>query len=385
MLQSVGVQVPPSPPRISIGNISRMKAVILAGGEATRLRPLTCNTTKIMVPVLNRPLLEHLINYLKRHNIIDIILAIGKSSNQIQSYFTDGSGFGVKITYSVEDSPLGTAGAVKNAEKFLDEAFIVFNGDIFTDVDLTSMMTLHHERKASISIALTPVDNPTTYGVVETDTDGKVKRFVEKPKHDEVTTNMINAGIYILEPEILENIPSGTFFMFEREVFPPLLEKGQAIYGYPSQGYWTDIGTPEKYLKLNHDLLYHQIGNKNVKFEGKVFVHSSAKIEGPAVIGESCSIEQDSVVKGPVILGAQCQIGEGTTVEGALLWQDCKVGKRARLRNCLVASRCHIDEESEVLDDCILGDDVVIGKGNKLSRGIRIWSNKSIEPETISF
>jgi Nucleoside-diphosphate-sugar pyrophosphorylase involved in lipopolysaccharide biosynthesis/translation initiation factor 2B, gamma/epsilon subunits (eIF-2Bgamma/eIF-2Bepsilon) len=338
-----------------------------------------------MVPVLNRPFLEHLVSYLKGHNIVDIMLAMGKSSDAIQSYFGDGSNFGVKIAYSVENSPLGTAGAVRNAQRFLDETFIVFNGDIFTSIDLTSMMTLHHERGARVSIALTPVDDPTAYGVVETNAEDKVKRFVEKPKHDEVTTNMINAGIYILEPEILDNIPSGAFFMFERDVFPPLLEKGQAIYGYPSQDYWIDIGTPEKYLRLNHDLLYRHVGNKSIKFEGEVFVHSSARIEGPAMIGEGCSIGQDSVVRGPVTLGARCQIGEGAMVEGALLWQDCKVGKKARLRNCLVASRCYIGAESEVLDGCILGDDVVIEKGNRLSKGIRIWPSKSIEPEAISF
>lgn len=362
-----------------------MKAVILAGGEATRLRPLTCNVPKIMVPILNRPFLEHLIGYLKSHNVVDIILATGKSSEQLQDYFGDGSNFGVRIAYSVEDFPLGTAGAVKNAEKFLDDPFIVFNGDIFTDIDLTSMLRFHRERNASISIALTLVDDPTAYGVVETDASGKVKRFVEKPKFDEVTTNMINAGIYILEPEILDYIAPGVFFMFERDVFPPFLQKGQAVYGYPTQDYWIDIGTSEKYLRLNCDLLRRRVGNKGVEFEGEVSVHTSAKIEGPAMVGEGCFIGKDSVVKGPVILGAQCQIGEGAMVGEAILWRDCKVGKKARLRNCLVASRCRIGEESELLDGCILGNDVIVGRGNRLSKGIRIWPNKSIEPETISF
>ena len=362
-----------------------MKAVILAGGEATRLRPLTCNTAKIMVPILNRPLLEHLINYLKKHSVVDIIIALGKQVEQIQSYFGDGDRFGVEMAYSVEDFPLGTAGAVKNAERFLNEPFVVFNGDISTDINLTAMMDLHRQKKAIASIALTPVEDPTIYGVVETDAGNKVKRFVEKPSRDEVTTNMINAGIYILEPSILNCITPSIFSMFERDVFPLLLEKGKAIYSYPSESYWIDIGTPEKYLRLNHDLLQRYIGNIKVKFEGGSTVHPSAQIEGPAIIGEGCFIGKNSMIMGSVALGSGCQIEEGATLERVVLWQNCKVGKRAKLRNCVLASNCRIGEESEVLDGCVLGDKVKIGRGNKLSQGIRIWPDKSIEPDAISF
>jgi len=361
-----------------------MKAVILVGGEATRLRPLTCNTPKIMVPVLNRPFLEHLVGYLKAHNIIDIVLAVGKAPEQIQDYFGDGNKLGVRITYSIENFPMGTAGAVKNAERFLDDSFIVFNGDVFTDIDLSVMMRLHHKNRATASLALTPVDDPTIYGVVETDSQGRVKRFMEKPSRDKVTTNMINAGIYILEPDILTYITPDAFSMFEHDVFPPLLERGQAIYGYPFQDYWIDIGTPDKYLKLQHDLLRRYVGNKGIKFEGESFVHSSAQIEGPAVIGAACFIDRNSIVKGPAILGARCRVEEGAVIEGVVSWQDCQIGKGARLRNCLVASRCCIGEGSEILDGCILGDDVGIGKESKLSNGIRIWPGKTIEPGTIS-
>ncbi len=354
-----------------------MKAVILVGGEATRLRPLTCNTPKIMVPVLNRPFFEHLIGYLKEQNIIDIVLAVGKSLEQIQDYFGDGSKLGVRIVYSIEDFPMGTAGAVKNAERFLDDSFIVFNGDVFTDIDLRMMMQLHHENKAIASLALTTVDDPTIYGLVETDSQGRVKRFIEKPSWDKVTTNMINAGIYVLEPDILSYITPSTFSMFERDVFPPLLDEGQAIYGYTFQDYWIDIGTPDKYLKLHHDLLQRYIGNKGIKFEGESFVHSSAQIEGPAVIGESCFIDRNSIMKGPAVLGARCRVEEGAVIEGAILWQDCKIGRGARLRHCLVASRCRIGDGSEILDGCILGDDVQIEKGDKLSSGIKVWSGET--------
>jgi mannose-1-phosphate guanylyltransferase len=361
-----------------------MKAVILAGGEATRLRPLTCNTPKIMVPVLNRPFFEHLIGYLKKHNVIDLILAVGKSSVQIQDYFGDGSKLGVRLTYSIENLPLGTAGAVKNAEKYLHDSFIVLNGDIFTDIDLTVMNRLHRKNKAIATLALTPVEDPTVYGVVVTDSEGRVKRFMEKPSRDKVTTNMINAGIYVLEPDILTHIAPNTFSMFERDVFPPLLENGQAMYGYPFHDYWIDIGTPDKYLKLHHDLLRRYVGNKGIRFEGESFVHSSAEIEGPAVIGEGCFIDRNSIVRGPAVLGARCRVEEGAVVEGAVLWQDCQVSKGARLRNCLVACRCQVGEESEISDNCVLSDDALVGKGSKLSRGTKVWPGKTIEPGTIS-
>jgi mannose-1-phosphate guanylyltransferase len=357
-----------------------MKAVILVGGEATRLRPLTCNTPKMMVPVLNRPFFEHLAAYLKKHNIIDIILAVGKSSEQIREYYGDGSKLGVRLTYSIENLPLGTAGAVKNAEGLLDDSFIVLNGDIFTDIDLSRMMRVHRENKAIASLALTPVEDPSIYGVVETDTEGRVRRFVEKPSRDNVTTNMINAGIYILEPEILRYIASGAFSMFERDVFPPLLEKGEMLRGYPFWDYWIDIGTPDKYLKLHHDLLRGRAGNGGIRFEGESFVHSSVRLEGPAIIGDGCSIDRDCVVAGPAVLGARCRMEPGAVIEGAVLWQDCEIGKGARLRNCLVASRCHVGDESEIPDDCVLGDDVLVGKGSKLSQGMKTGPGETIRP-----
>jgi len=362
-----------------------MEAIILAGGKATRLRPLSCNTAKTMMPVLNRPFLEHLIGYLKKYNVNDIILTLSYLPEQIQDYFGDGDKFGVEITYLVEDLPLGSAGAVGNAVKLLDSPFIVFNGDIVTDLDLSSMMNLHRDRNATVTIALTPVDNPTIYGVVETDSQGRVKRFKEKPGWDEVTTNMINAGVYIMGPEILSYIPPRTFFTFERNVFPALIERGQIIYGYPFEDYWIDIGTPEKYLRLNHDLLHRYLGDKGVKFEGDSFVHPSVRIEGPVIIGDGCFIDKNCVVKGPVALASGCQIEEGAMVEGAVLWQNCKVSKGAKLRNCVLASNCYIGEGSEVWDNCVLGDNVRIGEGNRLCHGVRIWPDKSIEPNAIPF
>jgi len=327
-----------------------------------------------MVPVLNRPFLEHVIGYLKGHSVVDIILAAKQQFGRSQDYFGDGAEFGVRLTYSVEDFPRGTAGAVKRAEKFLDGPFVVFNGDVFTGLDLTAMLKFHHEKKPMATIALTSVEDPTTYGVVETDKEGRVRRFTEKPGRDKVTTNMVNAGLYIVEPGILDHIAADTLFSFEHDVFPPLLEKGQAIYGFPTEAYWIDIGTPEKYRCLNHDLLLREV--KEVKFEGESVVHPSARISPPAVIGSGCSIGKDAVVKGPVVIGPGCRIGPGATLEGAVLWQKCKIGRGARLRNCVIAAECAIEPQSEVGDDCVLGDNVTVARGIRLPQGIMVWPSK---------
>ena len=371
-----------------------MKAVILVGGEGTRLRPLTCNTTKAMVPILNRPLMEHLIRYLRGHEIRDIILAMSYLPDHIQGHLGDGADLGVHLTYLTEEQPLFTAGAVKNAEAFLDEPFFVFNGDIITGIDLIDMMSRHRQIKPKMSIALTPVDNPTLYGVVETDAQGMVERFVEKPSWEEVTTNVINAGIYIFEPEVLSYIPPATPSTFEHHLFPLLLEKGEPMLSYTSDTYWIDIGTPEKYLKLHHDVLSGQAPSlssylgktsQEAQIGSNSTIHPSAEISGPVLIGEEGIVAKGAQIKGPAVLGPRCQVAEGALVEGAILWHDSKVGKKAILRNCVVASNNHIQEESQVLDNCVLGDNVVVGRNSKLPQGTKIWPDKRIAAGTISF
>jgi mannose-1-phosphate guanylyltransferase len=355
-----------------------MKAVILVGGEGTRLRPLTCNTPKAIVPILNRPFLEHLLGYLQEHGVTDAILAIGYLPDPIRSCLGDGAQLGVRLIYLVEESPLGTAGAVKNAESYLDEPFLVFNGDIITEIDLTAIMKRHKEVKPKVSIALTPVDNPTIYGVVETDNRGMVKCFVEKPPQDKVTTNMINAGIYILEPEVLAHIPASTPSMFENYLFPRLLEMGEPILGYPSDAYWIDIGTPEKYLKANHDLLLQQ-ADRDVKANEKSRLHPTAQIEGPVLIAEGCIIAEDAKLKGPVVLGPHCEIGKGAVVQGAILWHHSRVGEKAILKNCVVCSHSYVGKGSHVPDNCVLGDSVTVASGNILAKGTKVWPDGCTE------
>lgn len=348
-----------------------MKAVILVGGEGTRLRPLTWRRPKAIVPILNRPFLEYLVGYLKEHGITEVILAMGYLPDPIQDCLGDGSKLGVRLHYVVEDSPMGTSGAVKNAESLLDETFLVFNGDIITEIDLTDMIRLHLEGKVSVSIALTPVDNPTIYGVIETDEKGRVRRFVEKPGWDEVTTNMINAGIYVVEPEILERIPASRPSMFEHDIFPSLLDDGKPMLGYPSDAYWIDIGTPEKYLKAHHDLLLAR-GNEYIQIDSTSQIDPDADIGGPVMIAGSCIVAGGARITGPAVLGEGCHIGGGTRIEGSILWDRVRTGNRSEIINSVIGTDSHIEEGCYLPPGCVLGDRVHLKTGYRMTEGTKV-------------
>ena len=366
-----------------------MKAVILVGGEATRLLPLTYNIPKAMVPVLNIPFLEHVIRYLSQHRIKDITLAQSHLSQPIKSYFGNGSQFGVKLSYTVEDAPLGTAGAVKNAERYLDETFLVLNGDIFTDLDITAMIVFHRERKAKATIALTPVDDPTSYGLIETNALGRVTRFLEKPNWSQVTTNMINAGTYVLEPEVLSYIPPQTNFSFERQLFPLLLDSGEPIYAYSSSAYWIDMGTLEKYLQLHRDLLsgkssqYPLAPGEEVLIGEQSSIHPTAQIKGAVMIGGNCTIGRNVKLTGPLVIGTGCTILEDTVIEESIIWRNARLGQHVNLKNSIVADNCCLDTDS-IIEDSILGDNVIVASGCKLEPGSRIWPGTIVKPKTDS-
>lgn len=360
----------------------RTKAVLLVGGEGTRLRPLTCKTPKAMVPILNRPFLEHFVAYLKKHDIKDIILTLCYLPDKVQTYFGDGSRFGVNLTYVVEEKPLGTAGAVKNVAEHIDGTFFVFNGDVFTDLDLTAMLAFHRKKKAVASIALTPVDDPSRYGVVETDDEGRVKAFIEKPPREEAATNMINAGTYILEPETLGYIPSGSHYMFERGLFPRLLAEGKTVCGYPSDAYWIDIGTPENYYQLNLDLLQGKASTPLTVHSGhrRCSIHRGSRIEGHVLMGDGCVIGSDVHIKGPAVLGDGCVIEEGAIIEQTVMWHNVRVGAGARLIHCAVASDCSVGSCCRLDAGCILGEAVEIGAGSHLEQGTRLMSDSKVSP-----
>ncbi|MFH1486884.1 MAG: NDP-sugar synthase [Chloroflexota bacterium] len=342
----------------------RLHGVILVGGEGTRLRPLTNNVPKPMVPIVNRPFLEHMLAHLRGHGIEDVTLAICYLPDRIRSHFGDGEGFGVKLSYAVESSPRGTAGAVKNAEEHIKGTFFAFNGDVFTDLDLSAMLAFHRKMKAKATIALTPVEDPSAFGVVETDANGRVRAFIEKPKREEATTNMINAGTYILEPEVLDHVPPDTFYMFERGLFPLLVERGDPVYAYPSDDYWMDIGNPQQYLRLHRDLLTGKAKTvlpgkpwrEGIWVENEANIDPTAQLVPPLVIGKRCLIGPRARIEGPTVLGPGVAIGEGACIQESVLWQDTNVGPRAILKGCVAGMNGLIGNGVCLAEGTVLGD-----------------------------
>ncbi len=370
-----------------------MKAVILVGGEGLRLRPLTCNIPKPMVPVVNRPFLEHTIETLRKHGVDEVILAICYLPDKIREYFGDGHRFGLRMTYAVEDTPLGTGGAIKNAEGLLTSTFLVLNGDIFTDLNLSEMIAFHRERQAEATIGLTPVDDPTSYGVVEVDSDSRVRGFVEKPGRERITSNLINAGLYVLEPAVLDMIPTGVFYMVERGLFPALVERGERFFGFESGAYWTDIGVPRDYLRLHRDIL---MGKAMARFPGRSVaddlwiedgctIHESARLVGPLVIGRDCVISEGAVIQGPTVIGKRCTIGPGSLVDQAVIWSNAMVGRDVRLRDCVIGSAGTIGDNAWVVDGAIVGDRSAIGDENRLERGVKVWPGATLDKASITF
>ena len=345
-----------------------MKAIILVGGEGTRLRPLTYLTVKAMVPVLNKPFIQHTINYLKSHDINEIILAMGYKPDSIKNYFGESGNTDTTLKYSIEQFPLGTAGAVKNAENLIDndDAFFVFNGDIFTNLDLTDMLHFHKKNSAKVTIALTPIDDPSQFGVVEINEKKQVTQFVEKPKKQNATTNLINAGTYILEPEILKYIPKDNHFMFEHNVFPQLIADDQPVYGYYSSAYWIDMGNPEKYMQLNQDLLMGKCDlikfqPEDVCIDQQSSIHPQAVLEGPILIDKGCIIEANVKLQGPLIIGSNCIIRDSAFIKSSILWQNIQIGEKAIIKDSIITSENHI-ENNECIENSVVGNNATVNR-----------------------
>ena len=347
------------------------QAVILAGGEGTRLRPLTHRIPKPLVPVLNRPFLEYTLAHLRRHGVTEVVLALHHLADKIRAHFGDGAGFGVRIAYSREPMPLGTAGAVKHAQGLLGERFFVFNGDVYMDLDLAAMAAAHGRSGALASIALTTVEDPSRYGVVETTRTGSVRRFLEKPTPGMTKSRTINAGCYILEREALDSVPPGQPSMFERDLFPSLLAQGLPIHGYRAQGYWVDMGTPQGYLELHHTLLRTRVPDppppgahqgSGIWLGQGSRIHPTARLQGPLVIGANCTIGPGVLLKGPAVLGDGCTVGEGAIIRGSVIWDHVEIGVGADLRRCLV------------------GGHSAIGAGISLPAGRVLAGNRVIAP-----
>lgn len=345
-----------------------MKAVILAGGEGTRLRPLTLQVPKPVVPIANVPFLGYQLDLLRRHGISEAILSLGYRPDRIEAELGDGSRFGIRLRYVVEQSPLGTGGAFKNAEPFLDGPAVVFNGDILCDFNLTEILRSHRRRSAAATLTLTRVDNPSAYGLVETGEDGRVARFLEKPGRDQVTCDTINAGLYVLEPEVLQTIPAGVNTSFEREVFPGLLAGGRPVFAYVSPGYWIDIGIPQKYLQAHRDILEGRFAPPLAGFRfdpgGTPRGEDRDSPVRNAVIASSAQVGKGARILGSAI-DQNCRVGERAVIEGSVLWRGVQVGEGAQLRGCILGNGCRIGPYAMVGEGVVLGDDACVSANSR--------------------
>ena len=353
-----------------------MQALILAGGKGTRLRPLTVYTPKPIVPICNRPFLLYQIDTLRRAGVTDITLSLSYQPEKIEQQLSDGSDFGVKLRYTVEPQPMGTAGAYKFAEDLIREPTVVFNGDILTDLDLKTVIRQHKDRGALATIVLAPVENPSAYGLVETDARGNVRRFLEKPNADEITCDTINAGIYVLEPDTFDRIPRDTPWSIERSFFPSLIDRAETFVAYVYRGYWIDIGTPDKYMQVHRDIMDGRyINHKAAPFvtaPGAAWVSPGARIEDGAIVEGPCFVDEGAIVKAGArvssysVVGRQCHIEEHAILDRAIVWANSRISQEAVVRRSILGRHCHIGRNASIEDGVVLGDKSVVTDYSRL-------------------
>lgn len=343
-----------------------MKALVLAGGFGTRLRPLTLNTPKPIVPIFDRPFLHHQIDLLKRVPEVDeIILSLNYHPDRIEAVLGQGRDAGLPIRYVVEPQPLGTGGAIKFAEPHLDGTTIVFNGDVLTETDLNAVVQRHRTRGARATIVLAPVEDPARYGLVETDDDGNVTRFLEKPDPARITCNTINAGMYVLEPDTFDRIPAGTKYSIERLYFPSLVERGEAFAAYIERGYWLDIGTPAAYRQAHRDMLDGRCraGRAGLAGPGETTVSASATVAptarllAPSFVGSGAIVQADAEVGPHAVLGSDSVVRTAARVRDSVVWPESIVGAGATLEGVIVGRRCHVGDHALLGPGAVLGDD----------------------------
>jgi mannose-1-phosphate guanylyltransferase len=346
-----------------------MQALILAGGKGTRLRPLTVYTPKPIVPVLNRPFLTYQLESLRRAGITEIVLSLNYQPDKIESILGDGSEFGVNLRYVTEPIPLGTAGAYKYAAREIRETTVVFNGDILTDLDVSLVVEQHLKRKADATIVLTRVENPSAYGLVETDSEGNVLAFREKPTAEElreININTINAGVYILEPSVLEMIEENENCSFEYKVFPELLATGKRFSAYiMEEQYWRDIGNPESYLKAHHDLLSGTICDIGVKIHPTSEIATTAIVDSSSILGENCVIKPNAKIINSVI-GKGVLIEEKTVIENSVIWTHTKIAGSSHVENAVIGKSCYVGKNCTIRNGSVLGDKTSVTDYSKI-------------------
>jgi mannose-1-phosphate guanylyltransferase len=368
-----------------------MQALILAGGEGTRLRPLTSRVPKPVVSLVDQPFISYMLGWLCRHGVDDVIMSCGFLAEGVRSVLGDGSDFGVRLRYVEEPRPLGTGGALKYAEDLLEERFFMLNGDVLTDIDLTAQLKQHEATGARATLALIGVDDPSAYGLVHRRADLSVSDFVEKPGPEQsVDTNLVNAGAYILEREILQTMaPAGTNISIERDVFPKLVNNG--LYGYEAQAYWLDIGTPGRYLQATYDILEGNVittVGETLQRSGMRLIPAhgvGGRIAAPVVIGEGCEIASDAQISGRVVLGRGVKVGAGSRIEGSVLLDGVTVGARTQIHGSIISTGATIGEHCHIDGGVVVGHDVQIGSENVLAAGARIFPGVILPDGAIRF
>jgi mannose-1-phosphate guanylyltransferase len=366
-----------------------MQAVILVGGQGTRLRPLTSNIPKPVVRLVDRPFISFMLEWLRGHGVDDVIMSCGFLADGVRDVLGDGSQLGIALRFVEEPEPLGTAGALKLAEPMLEERFLMLNGDVLTDIDLTAQIAQHESTGARATLSLVPVEDPSAYGVVVLGEESAVSDFVEKPSAEEAPSNLISAGAYVLERDILELIAPDRNVSIEREVWPALI--GNGLHGYVSDGYWLDIGTPERYLRGTFDIIEGNVETavRERLGENWLAVADGAQVHGraipPAVLERGVSVAAGAHVGSLVVLAQDVTVGAGSTVERAVVLEGTQIGEGCELRDCIVAAGCRIGAGTKISGGAVLGEGVVVGARNVITRGARIFPGVQLPDGAIEF
>jgi mannose-1-phosphate guanylyltransferase / phosphomannomutase len=370
-----------------------MKAIIMAGGQGTRLRPLTSDQPKPMIRIVNLPCMEHIVKLLARHGITDVGVTLQFMPEEIQDYFGDGSEWGVNIHYSIEDAPAGTAGSVKMAEQQLDlegERLLIISGDALTDCDLTEVVRFHEEKDAEVTMVLKSVENPLDFGIVITEEDGRISRFLEKPAWGQVFSDTVNTGIYLLEPSVMGEIPNPEKegeYDFSKELFPRLLEQDRSLYGFVTDAYWEDIGTLEQYASAQRDVLDGEVRDvrpPGTRLRENIYVGKRAQVddeelEGPVVIGDNVRIDEGAKISSYTVIGNNVVIAAGASVERSIVAEGTYIGEGAELRDTMVGRNSYLQARARILERSALGDDVIVGEGATISPEVKVYPHKTIE------
>ncbi|RKY97641.1 MAG: phosphoglucomutase, partial [Candidatus Hydrothermota bacterium] len=368
----------------------RTKAVIMAGGFGTRIRPLTVNLPKPMLPLVGRPILEHIVYLLKQHGLDDIIMLLYYQPDVIKNYFGDGSELGVKIRYTIPDRDYGTAGAVRYAKDLFDDSrILVISGDVLTDFNLTEILDFHESKGAEATIALTRVENPLQFGIVITDDADRIVKFLEKPTWGEVFSDTVNTGIYVLEPSAVDSIPEGEEYDFSKQLFPKMLSEKRPLFGCIVEGYWRDIGDPDSYREAHYDIFEGKVevkvpGNKldlvgrDVRVGRDVKIGKRVAFKGTVIIGNNTSIHRRAVLEDCVI-GSNCTVEEGVRLKRTIIWDNTYIRAKAKVEGAVVMSGVRIGEGAVIEDGAVIGDECSVGKGAIVQAGVKIWPKKVIE------